>query len=365
MHHIYKETSVEGRYVTIEDLNQKWFKKLPKGCVMTIGKSVNGQPIYGLMLGEGKRKIMMWSQMHGNESTTTKAVLDMVNFLISESEEAKNILENCQLLIIPILNPDGAAAYTRVNANSVDLNRDALDRSQPETQVLWSQFDSFQPDFCFNLHDQRTLFSAGDLNKVATVSFLSPASDSKRSLTPTRTTAMKLIVGMNNRLQQEIPGHIGRYDDAFNANCVGDSFQMQEVPTILFEAGHYPKDYQREETRKFIYLALMEALGIISADKCDEFVVQDYLKIPENEKWFYDILVKNADVVNPNIPMGHGVGIRFVEELNDKNLDFRPKIEQIGRLESFFGHHEMDCNNAKDFESLSDQKEILELILGI
>ena len=47
-----------------------------------------------------------------------------------------HILKACTLYIIPILNPDGAKAYTRLNANEVDLNRDAQDLSQPESKVL-------------------------------------------------------------------------------------------------------------------------------------------------------------------------------------------------------------------------------------
>ena len=40
-----------------------------------LGYSVKGLPIHELQVGFGKQKILMWSQMHGNESTTTKAKL--------------------------------------------------------------------------------------------------------------------------------------------------------------------------------------------------------------------------------------------------------------------------------------------------
>jgi hypothetical protein len=36
-----------------------------------IGRSVQGRPVYNAILGTGKLKIYLWSQMH-NESTTTK-----------------------------------------------------------------------------------------------------------------------------------------------------------------------------------------------------------------------------------------------------------------------------------------------------
>ena len=57
-----------------------------------------------------------------------------------------------------MLNPDGATLYTRANANAVDLNRDSQDLTQPARRVLRATFERFKPDYCFNLHDQRTIF---------------------------------------------------------------------------------------------------------------------------------------------------------------------------------------------------------------
>ena len=65
---------------------------------------------------------------------------------------------------------------------------------------------------------------------------------------------MEVIAVMNDALQNIIPNQVGVYDDAFNLNCVGDTFQSENVPTILFEAGHYANDYAREKTRSlFIF----------------------------------------------------------------------------------------------------------------
>src|SRR5690606_38901597 len=117
----------------------------------------------------------------------------------------KAILDACTLCVIPILNPDGARAYTRINANEMDLNRDAQALTQPESKVLRAVFDAFKPNFCYNLHGQRTIFSAGNTNKSAVVSFLSPSQDEACSLTPNRLVAMEIIAEMNNFLQELIP----------------------------------------------------------------------------------------------------------------------------------------------------------------
>ncbi|MEX0315700.1 MAG: M14 metallopeptidase family protein [Allomuricauda sp.] len=360
----YKEKSVEGRYVTPKSLQKKWLNTLDSSLVETVGSSVLGNAIFSLTLGRGPKKVLMWSQMHGNESTTTKAVLDLVNYLVEGGVYSESILENCTLCIVPILNPEGATAYTRVNANEVDLNRDAKNRTQPESVVLRELFERFQPDFCFNLHDQRTLFSAGNTNKPATVSFLSPSNNPERTVDQTRTVAMQLIVAMNRMLQNQIPGQVGRYDDGFNENCIGDTFQMLGVPTILFEAGHYHEDYQREETRKYIFMALLEVLGVISKNRIAEFPHEEYFDIPENEKLFFDILVRNAHLINESLPVNHQVGIRFAETLKNGAIDFVPEITEVGELAASFGHMTLDCSISKHSEQI-ERKNLLPLIQNI
>ena len=62
----------------MEELRQM---KLEKSLEI-LGYSVEQKPIYGLKLGRGDYKILAWSQMHGNETTTTKACLDLVNYLL-------------------------------------------------------------------------------------------------------------------------------------------------------------------------------------------------------------------------------------------------------------------------------------------
>jgi hypothetical protein len=106
--------------------------------------------------------------------------------------------------------------YTRENANGIDLNRDAQHLSQPESQVLRQAFDNFKPDYCFNMHDQRTIYGAGTTGKPATVSFLAPSYNQKCEFNDARLRAVDVIVAMNNELQKYIPGQIGRFDDTFN-----------------------------------------------------------------------------------------------------------------------------------------------------
>ena len=340
LHSLLKNSELSGRYITNSQI-EKCIEKLPKTLVSIVGYSVEKRPIYSLKFGTGPIKILLWSQMHGNESTTTKALFDCFNLFETNNEIPNYILESCTLVVIPILSPDGAEAYTRINANAVDLNRDAQDLSQPESKVLREVYESFKPNFCFNLHGQRTIFGAGSLGKVASLSFLSPSQDKNRSITSNRKVAMAIISQINKFLQAEIPDRIGRYDDGFNLNCVGDTFQNFGVPTLLYEAGHCPNDYSREEVRRLIYVSIIKALLVI----CDGVNIADYkgyFEIPENSKCFYDVIIRNAKILETD-SKSTDIAIQYKEVLKAGKVDFIPVVEVISELDKFYGHKEIDA----------------------
>lgn len=336
----YAVSSIRGRYLTNDMLKNHTTQYTQS----SIGKSVLGTSIDLIQVGNGPKKIFMWSQMHGNESTTTKAVLDMLSYLTDFSP--KNIiLKECTLYIIPMLNPDGAKAYTRPNANQVDLNRDAINLSQPESQALRSVFDEIEPDFCFNLHDQRTIFGVGHTGKTATISFLAPAADPQTSITPSRKVAMGLISEMNHVLQSRIPGQVGRFDDTFNPNCVGDAFQSLQVPTILFESGHFPNDYQREKTRELICISLLTALSSIALSK--SLSSESYFDIPENQQNFVDLIVNNVPVINGSALETTSIAIQYQETLVDNKIEWVPKYHSKGDLTSLFAHKTLEFSDLR------------------
>ena len=124
-----KCNTLSGRYITQEMLTPV-LEGYPFDEVLPLGQSVAGRPISLYRKGRGQTKLLLWSQMHGNESTTTKALFDVLMML-----EGSPLLDRLSLYCIPILNPDGAMAYTRVNAAGVDLNRDALALTQPESRA--------------------------------------------------------------------------------------------------------------------------------------------------------------------------------------------------------------------------------------
>lgn len=334
---------ISGRYITNSHIEPELKSLNNDFKISTIGKSVQDRNIYSVQIGTGKMKVLIWSQMHGNESTTTKGLLDFFNFLNSEEDLALKIKENFTLLCVPILNPDGAFAYTRENANKIDLNRDAFDATQPESKLLRALYADFNPDYCYNLHDQRTIFGTEGFHLPATMSFLAPSYNTECDFNETRFKAIKIINSINKCLQTLIPNQIGRFDDAFNINCIGDYFTFQGTPTILFEAGHYANDYQRDEVRKFVFISLFSSFKELNERSEFDNEIDEYLKIPQNSKCFFDFVYRNVKIIENTQEKIINFAAQFKEVLVKDRIDFIAEVVQIGDLEHSFGHKEYDC----------------------
>ena len=341
----YLEPKLKGKYIHLDVIFPllESFKNVFE--ITEIGKSVQQRPIHQVKIGTGKTKILMWSQMHGNEPTTTKGLFDFFNFLSKDSELAQQIKNKYTLLCIPMLNPDGAFAYTRENANSVDLNRDAYLASQPEMKLLRILYEEFKPDYCYNLHDQRTIFGTEGFNLPATMSFLAPAFNNDRDYNEVRMKAIVIINKMNRVLQEYIPYQIGRFDDSYNVNCTGDYFTTQNTPTILFEAGHFQMDYDRDESRKYVFISLLSSL----LDNYENVIVDNeldnYLRIPQNNKSFFDFIYKNVKIIDNSVEKIINFAAQYDEVLENNEIYFKAKISKVSDLEEYSGHTEYDCES--------------------
>lgn len=330
------------------------------------GKSVLGNSIFTYAIGQGEKRVFAWSQMHGNESTTTRALLCFIKYL-NEAEnsnsEVQKFLNSYTLYFIPVLNPDGAIAFTRENANEVDLNRDAYHKTQPESVYLQQLFTLISPDLCLNLHDQRSIYGVSS-NKPAILSFLAPSADSSRSITLSRTIAMEKIAKMNAFIQKSIPGNIGRYDDAYNENCIGDTFQKLGVPTILFEAGHYPQNYNRSKTRDVVFEAFKVLFDMYENEINTEFVVEDYFAIPENQSNYRDIVIKNVSI-GAKEEVGDLI-LQYKEVVNGNEITYIPIVDAFSTIGEFVGHKEIDglgaCVLMNSQEKVELGKEVLQII---
>ena len=90
--------------------------------------------------------------MHGNEPSGTDADLQLLSDLARSS--SCTLLDRLVVGFLPLQNPDGRAAGTRVNAAGFDLNRDWFARTQPETAAKLALLSRYPPLAFADQHEE-------------------------------------------------------------------------------------------------------------------------------------------------------------------------------------------------------------------
>ena len=345
----YKEASIYKRrvkYTELQPLIQE-LRNNPKFEVNKVGESIEGRDLTLISIGTGTTNIFLWSQMHGDEPTATQAIFDIFNFLDSKDfeKEKREILSKLKLHFLPMLNPDGAEGYQRRNALGIDINRDALRLQSPEGQTLKKVRDSLNADFGFNLHDQSTYYNAERTAKPATISYLATAYNYEKDINEVRANAMKVIVFMNNIIQKYAPGQVGRYNDDFEPRAFGDNIAKWGTSLILIESGGYANDLEKQEIRKLNYVSILSALYTIANDNYKEIAIEEYEKIPRNNRNLFDLKIENATYLLNGHPYVIDLGIRR-NEIDDKlhnTFHNRSVIVDQGDLSTYYGYETFDA----------------------
>jgi hypothetical protein len=323
-------------------------KSHPKFTVELAGKSAQGRDIPLITYGKGPTKVLLWSQMHGNESTATRALFEIFEFLKAEDEFGalrRQLEEQLTLYFVPMLNPDGAEVYKRRTAYDFDMNRDALRLECPESQILKGLRDRLEPQFGFNLHDQGRNYNVQPTDKPATISFLAPAYNWEKEVNEVRGNAMKVIASMNRMLQRQIPGHVAKYDDTFEPRAFGDNIQKWGTSAILIESGGYPNDREKRTIVKMNFLAILHALQAIATETYRQESLEGYYQIPDNGGRMYDLIIRNVRVNKEGKEVKMDVAVNLDEreyDLTPERVYFQGRIQDMGDLSTHYGYKEID-----------------------
>ena len=318
--------------------------------VSKVGRSIEGRSINLVKVGNGPIKVLMWSQMHGDEPTATMTIMDLLNFFARSNDEFADIRAKLEseltIYFLPMLNPDGAERYQRRNALGVDLNRDALRLQTPEAATLKRVRDSLQADWGFNLHDQGRHYTVGHSGKNATFSFLAPAYNKEKNVNDIRQRAMQLITLMDGVAQEFLPGQVAKYDDAFEARAFGDNMQSWGTSTILVECGGLKGDPEKQYIRRIQYVMFLTALEAIVDGSYADQSVRDYYEIPQNTRNLMDLIVRNAQLEVNGYSFLMDLGFRY-EEINysgARRFYKQSQLYDLGDLSTYSGYQELDAH---------------------
>ncbi len=131
--------------------HNNWISKIaesPGISKSTIGKSIEGRPIYKLEARTDpdvqKPYVLLVGRQHPPEVTGALAMARFVETLLNDSTLAKKFRQKYNLIIIPNMNPDGVIhGNWRHNMGGIDLNRDWGPFTQPETQAIKKELQRF------------------------------------------------------------------------------------------------------------------------------------------------------------------------------------------------------------------------------
>ena len=305
-----------------------------------VGESIEGRAIHHLRAGNGPFRVLLWSQMHGDEPTATSALLDLFEYLRRHRDDSavKQILSALTVHAVPMLNPDGAERFQRRNAQSIDINRDALRLQTPEGKVLKDLRDRLKPSIGFNLHNQSWRTSAGDPPKPASISLLSVAYDEARSENEGRVLTKKVCAIIRDALESFAPGQIARYDDAFEVRAFGDNITRWGTPVVLIETGAWAAAEPDSPLVRLNFIALVSALDALATRRAERADPQRYESLPLNESRLFYLLVLNGTVLNGAgvPPFVADIGVvatrRVREAAGQRELQLTMHIEDMGDL---------------------------------
>ena len=303
-----RHTELSGN---LEDLASRYSGKVR---LEKIGESFLGRPIQMMTVGHGPRKILLWSQMHGDEPSATPALLDIADYLLSHADEAgpRLILDELTLLMIPMLNPDGAELYLRRNAQGIDINRDALNLATPEGRILKAVRDRHEPMLGFNLHDQNRRTAVGDSGVLATNAVLAVSGDPEGTVTPGRLRAKRACAAIARALAPFMPGGMARYDEDWSPRAFGDNITAWGTPVVLIESGGLPPGRGFSELTRLNFVAILSVLQDLAKDDLaghDPQVYEDLLRNQSNS--WAEVVVRNGHLLQPGIAKPYRADLAF------------------------------------------------------
>ena len=317
-----------------------------------VGESLENRSINMITAGTGPFRVLLWSQMHGDEPTATAALFDVLDYFERHRGDpaVQRILSSLTLYIVPMLNPDGAERFQRRNAQHIDVNRDALSLQTPEGRLLKLLRDKFQPKLGFNLHNQSWSTTVGDPPKPASISLLSVAYDKALSENAGRRLSKKVCAVIRDALEPFASGQIGRYDDDFEVRAFGDNITLWGTPVVLIETGAFPAAAPDPFLVRLNFVGIVSALDGLATGAVDKADPKRYESLPKNESKGFYVLVRNATVIpGTGVKAFHAdIGIsgnrRVRTVAGERQIFMQTNIGDLGDLRTYGGLRVIDAD---------------------
>jgi len=123
-----------------------------------IGQSAQNRNVYALKFSssefgkdKSKIKVLFHAQQHGNEQSGKEGALLLALELLKP--ENQYLFDKIDFAIVPQMNPDGSEKNQRGNGHNMDMNRNHMILTEPETQALHRFFDKYLFEVTMDVHE--------------------------------------------------------------------------------------------------------------------------------------------------------------------------------------------------------------------
>lgn len=113
---------------------------LSKGKELTFKNTTNGKPT-----------VMLIAQQHGDEPMGCDVLMGTIKRIAQGG--MNYLLDRVNIVIMPRINPDGAAKFTRVARKNIDINDDHQNFYTVEASAVSNIYDLFNPEVFVDLHE--------------------------------------------------------------------------------------------------------------------------------------------------------------------------------------------------------------------
>lgn len=93
--------------------------------VEEIGRSVENRPLRHVRRGEGRTRVLLWSQMHGDESTASMVLSDLFRFLGEHLDDPQGAAREHHAAFPAYPQSRRRRAFSASQRTGIDINRDA------------------------------------------------------------------------------------------------------------------------------------------------------------------------------------------------------------------------------------------------
>lgn len=313
------------------------------------GHSDEGRVLRTLRFGTGKRRILVWARQHGDEPDCTAALMAVLHFLFNQAEspESKLIRERLDILVMPMVNPDGVQRFTRRNAQGIDINRDAAAGATPEGRALLHLKDTFAPEVCLNLHDMNSRKTNEQGHPVA-IAFQACPFAKEQNDNELRLRAKKICSIMADTAREFAGPNIARYTADFMPRAFGDNMMRWDVVSVLIEAGgHDPEKGGDDFVRTLFAVCLLRALVALANGEDINSGAGDYEAIPfDSGSRLVDMVMHGGTVLNGigRPPFRADVAVNRVLQEQPVPRVLAGLVEDLGDLSEGYAHRRIDVS---------------------